>query len=81
MCSNRLKTKTFCLGILTRVLAGVGKQLHMALDKLNGTWSRFSLYCFAEISKWPNQTMGELMSATYVGVPIKQHAPRQETWV
>ena len=36
-----LKTKTFCLGILARVLAWVGKQLHTALDKLNGTWYRF----------------------------------------
>ena len=38
-------------------------------------------YIVAEISKWPNQTMGELLPATYVGVPIKQHAPQQETWV
>ena len=81
MCYTRLKTKTFCLGILARVLAWVGKQLHTALDKLNGTWYRFSLYCYVEISKWANQTTGELMPATCVGVPIKQHVPRQETWV
>ena len=65
-----LKTKTFCLGILARVLAWVGKQLHTALDKLNGTWYRFLLYCFTEISRWPNQTMGELLPVTYVGVLI-----------
>ena len=81
MCYTRLKTKTFCLGILARVLAWVGQQLHTALDKLNGTWYRFSLYCFTKISKWPNQTMGELLTVTYVGVPIKRHAPRREIWV
>ena len=81
MCCTRLKAKTFCLGILARVLAWVGKQLHTALDKLNGTWYRFSLYCSTEISKWPNQTMGELLPVTYVGVPIDQDALQQETWV
>ena len=69
------------MGILARVLAWVGKQLHTALDKLNGTWYRFLLYCFIEISRWPNQTMGELSSVTYVGVPINQDALQQETWV
>ena len=62
-------------------LALVGRQLHTALDKLNGTWYRFLLYCFIEISKWPNQTMGELLPVTYVGVLIDQHALQQETWV
>ena len=62
------------LGILARVLAWVGKQLHTALDKLNGTWYGFLLYCFTEISKCSNQTMGELLPVTYVGVLINQHA-------
>ena len=65
--------------MLTRVLAWVGKQLHVALDKLNGTWYRFSLYCFVEIAKWPNQTKGELLPVTYVGVPIDKNALKQET--
>ena len=78
MCFARIKAKTFCLQVL--VLAWVGKQLHAALDKLNGTW-RFSLYCFAKISKWPNQTMLELLPVTYVGVPIDKNALKQETWV
>ena len=69
------------MGILARVLAWVGKQLHAALDKLNGTWYRFLLYCFIEISRWPNQTMGELLPVTYVGVPIDRDALQQETWV
>ena len=81
MCCTMLKTKTFCLGILARVLAWVGKQLHTALDKLNGTWYRFSLYCFTEISRWPNQTMGELLPVTYVGVLIERNASKQQTWV
>ena len=68
----------FCLGILARALAWLGKQLHTALDKLNGTWY---IYCFTEISKWPNQTMGELLPVTYIGVPIDRHVLRQETWV
>ena len=69
------------MGILARVLAWVGRQLHTALDKLNGTWYRFLLYCFIEISKWPNQTMGELLPVTYVGALIDRHALQQETWV
>ena len=81
MCCNKVKIKTFCLGILARALACIGQQLHMALDKLNGTWYKFSLYCFTEISKWPNQTTGELLPAAYVGGPIKQYVPCQETWV
>ena len=76
-----LKIKTYCLGILARVLAWVGQQLNMALDKLNGTWYRFSLYCFTEISRWPNQTTGELLPVTYVGGPIKRYVPHRETWV
>ena len=71
----------FCLGVLARVLACIGQQLHAALDKLNSTWYRFSLYCLIEISKWPNQTTGELTPVTPVGIPIDQHAQRQETWV
>ena len=77
----RLKIKTYCLGILARVLAWVGQQLHAALDKLNGTWYRFSFYCFTEISRWPNQMTGELLPVTYVGGPIKGYVPCQETWV
>ena len=69
------------MGILARVLAWIGKQLHTALDKLNGTWYRFSLYCFIEISRWPNQTTGELLPVTYVGVLIDRDALQQETWV
>ena len=81
MYCTRLKAKTLCLKVLARVLAWVGKQLHTALDKLNGTWYRFSLYCFTEISKWLNQTTGELLSVTCVGVPIDKNALKQETWV
>ena len=81
MCCTRHKAKTFCLEVLARVLAWVGKQLHTALDKLNSTWYRFSLYCFTEISKWPNQTTGELLPVTYVGVPIDKNVLKQETWV
>ena len=68
------------MGILARVLAWVGKQLHTALDKLNGTWYRL-LHCFTEISKWPNQTMEELLPVTYVEVPIDQNVLQQEKWV
>ena len=81
MCCNKIKIKTFCLGVLARVLACIGQQLHTALDKLNSTWYRFSLYCLTEISKWPNQTTGELLPVVHVGVSIGQHALRRETWV
>ena len=54
------------MGILARVLACIGQQLHAALDKLNSTWHRFLLYCLIEISKWLNQTMGELSPVTHV---------------
>ena len=81
MCCTRFKAKTFCLEVLTRVLAWVGKQLHAALDKLNNTWYRFLLYCFTEISRWPNKTMGELLPVTYVGLPIDKNTLKQETWV
>ena len=58
MCCNKLKIKTFCLGILARVLACIGQQLHMALDKLNGTWYRFFiilLYRSIEVAKSDNR--------------------------
>ena len=74
---TRLKLKHFAWGYL----ACLGQWLHTALDKLNSTWYRFSLYCLAEISRWPNQTTGELLPATYVGGSIKQYVPRRETWV
>ena len=81
MYCNKIKIKTFCLGILARLLAWIGKQLHAALDKLNSTWYRFLLYCLIEISKWPNQTMRELSPVTHIGVSIGRHALRQEKWV
>ena len=71
----------YCLGVLARVLACIGQRLHAALDKLNSTWYRFSLYCLTEISKWPNQTLGELLPVVHVGVLMGWHAPQQETWV
>ena len=81
MCYNRIEIKMYCLQAFATVLACIGKQLHSALDKLNSTWYRFSLYCFAEIAKWPNQTTGELLPVTQNGIPVGRRAPRQETWV
>ena len=81
MCCSKIKIKTFCLGVLARVLACIGQRLHTALDKLNSTWYRFSLYCLVKISRWPNQTTGELLLATYVGGSMKQYVPCCETWV
>ena len=81
MCCTTLNPKTFCLGIVTGILAWTGEWLHRALDRLNRTWYRFSLYCFSEIAKWPNQTTGELLPVVYVGPPVDFNALRQETWV
>ena len=74
MCCNKIKIKTFCLGVLARVLACIGQRLHAALDKLNSTWYRFLSYCLIEISKWLNQTTGELSPVTHVGISIDRHA-------
>ena len=81
MCCTRFKAKKFCLEIVARRLAWTGEWLYKALDRLNRVWYRFSLYCFSEVDRWPNQTNGELLPITYVGPPIDSNALRQETWV
>ena len=79
LCTTQEEIRTLALlqekGPCTRLLAWIGKQLHTALNKLNSVWYRFLLYCFIEISKWPNQTTGELSPVTHVGVLVGQHAP------
>ena len=81
MCHNQLEVKRHCLQAIATVLACVGKQLHSALDRLNNTWYRFLLYCFAGIAKGPNKTTGELLTVTQSSIPVSKRAPRQETWV
>ena len=79
MCCNQVEIKIYCLQAFATVLACIGKQLHSALDKLNNTWYRFSLYCFTEIARWPNETTGELLTVTQSNIPVSKRAPRQET--
>ena len=55
MCCTEQRVKLFCLGILSRALAGVGRILHRNLDRLNSVWYRFSIYCLVQVSRWPNQ--------------------------
>ena len=65
MCCTRQKVKLVSLGIISRVLASVGRILHRALDRLNSVWYRFSLYCLSQLDRWPNQTTGELVRVKY----------------
>ena len=78
MCCTRQKVKLVGLGIISRVLAFVGKILHRALDRLNATWYRFSFYCLSQLDRWPNQTTGELMRVKYTRMTM---ASNLETWV
>ena len=65
MCCTRQKVKLVGLGIISRILATVGKILHRALDRLNAIWYRFSLYHLSQLDRWPNQTTGELIRVKY----------------
>ena len=72
------KVKLVGLGIISRVLASVGRILHRALDRLNSVWYRFSLYCLSQLDRWPNQTTGELIREKYTKMTM---ASILETWV
>ena len=78
MCCTEQRVKLFCLGIISRTLARVGGILHRNLDRLNSLWYRFSIYCLVQVSRWPNQTSGELVIVTYLGTT---RANARETWV
>ena len=78
MCCTKQKVKLVCLGIISRVLASVGRTLHRALDRLNSIWYRFSVYYLSQLDMWPNQTTGELIKVKYVKMTtVSIH----ETWV
>ena len=78
MCCNIQKVKLVGLGIISRILATVGKILHRALDRLHTIWYRFSFYCLSQLNRWPNQTTGELMRVKYTKMKM---ASNIETWV
>ena len=78
MCCTGQKVKLVGLGIISRVLAIVGRFLHRALDRLNSVWYRFSLYCLSQLDRWPNQTTGELVRVKYTKMTT---ASNLETWV
>ena len=77
MCCTRQKVKLVGLGIISRVLALVGRILHRALDRLNLVWYRFSIYCLSQLDRWPNQTTGELIRVKYTRMTT---ASIFETW-
>ena len=78
MCCYEQRVKLVDLGIISRILATVGKVLHRALDRLHMVWYRFSLYCLSQLSRWPNQTTGELMRVRYIEMKT---ASNSQTWV
>ena len=78
MCCDEQRVKLVGLGIISRILATVGKVLHRALDSLHTVWYRFSLYYLSQLSRWPNQTTGELMRVRYVEMKT---AGNSQTWV
>ena len=78
MCYNKQRVKLVGLGIISRILATVGKVLHRALDRLHTVWYRFSLYCLSQLGRWPNQTTGELTRVRYTEMKM---ASNFETWV
>ena len=78
MCCNKQRVKLVGLGIISRILATVGKVLHGALDRLRTVWYRFSLYCLSQLDRWPNQTTGELMRVKYTKMKT---ASNFEAWV
>ena len=78
MCCDEQRVKLVGLGIISRILATVGKVLHRALDRLHTVWYRFSLYCLSQLSRWPNQTTGELMRVRYVEMKM---AGDSQTWI
>ena len=78
MCCIRQKVKLVGLEIISRVLAFVGRTLHRALDRLNSIWYGFSVYCFNQLDRWPNQTTGELIRVKYTKMTM---ASIRETWV
>ena len=73
MCCSMQRVKLVGLGIISRILATVGKVLHRALDRLHTVWYRFSL-----LDRWPNQTTGELMRVMYTKMKT---ASNFEAWV
>ena len=78
MCNAKQEFRLLGYGIISRILATVGKTLHRALDKLNSVWYRFSFICLSQLERWPNQTTGELTRVNYT----KMMAVSQfETWV
>ena len=78
MCYNKQRVKLVGLGIISRILATVGKVLHRALDRLHTVWYRFSLYCLSQLGRWPNQTTGKLTRVRYTEMKT---ASNFETWV
>ena len=78
MCCTEQRVKLLCLGILSRILAGVGGILHRNLDRLHSVWYRFSIYCLVQVSRWPNQATGELERVTYLRTT---RVNARETWV
>ena len=78
MCYTKQEFRLVGYGIISRILATVGKILHRALDKLNSVWYRFSFTCLSQLDRWPNQTTGELIRVNYTKMTMASHL---ETWV
>ena len=78
MCCIKQEVKLVGYGIISRILAIVGRILHRALDKLNSVWYRFSFICLSQLDRWPNQTTGVLIRVNYTKMTMASHL---ETWV
>ena len=78
MCYTKQEFRLVGYGIISRILATVGKILHRALDKLNSVWYRFSFVCLSQLDRWPNQTTGELTRVNYTKMMMASHF---ETWL
>ena len=78
MCNTKQEFRLLGYGIISRILATVGKTLHRALDKLDSVWYRFSFICLSQLERWPNQTTGELTRVNYTKMTT---ASQFEAWV
>ena len=78
MCYTKQEVKLVGYGIISRILATVGKILHRALDKLNSVWYRLCFICLSQLDRWSNQTTGELTRVKYTEMTMASHL---ETWV
>ena len=78
MCNTKQEFRLLGYGIISRILATVGKTLHRALDKLNSVWYRFSFICLSQLERWPNQTTGKLTRVNYTKMTT---VSQFETWV